>query len=95
MLGVSKMTMQLKIEPSFLPEIENQTVGGQTNIDLIGETYFSEGSIIRIVELEAGRGGKFVIVEDITRKKRWSVPAALIRLILGRRKEQRWKRNAA
>ena len=89
------MTMQLKIEPSFLPETGNQSVGGQNNADLIGETYFSQGSIIRIVEIEAARGGKFVIVEDITRKKRWSVPAALIRLILGRRKEQRWKKNAA
>lgn len=87
--------MQLNREPSFLPETGDESVIGQDNADLIGETYFSEGSIIRIVEIEAARGGRFVIVEDITRQKRWSVPGALIRLILGRRKQQRWKKNAA
>ena len=87
--------MLLNREPSFLPETGDESTISQDNADLVGETYFSEGSIIRIVEIEAARGGKFVIVEDITRQKRWSVPAALIRLILGRRKEQRWKKNAA
>lgn len=87
--------MQLNSELSFLPETGDESLNGQVNADLVGETYFSEGSMIRIVEIEAARGGRFVIVEDITREKRWSVPAALIRLILGRRKEQRWKKNAA
>ena len=87
--------MQLNSELSFLPETGDEGLNGQVNADLVGETYFSEGSMIRIVEIEAARGGRFVIVEDITREKRWSVPAALIPLILGRRKEQRWKKNAA
>lgn len=85
----------LKSEPSFLPETGGENRNDHNNADLIGETYFSQGSIIRIVELEAARDGRFVIVEDLTRRKRWSVPAALIRIILGRRKDQGWRKNAA
>lgn len=89
------MMMQLNSESTLLHDTGDESPIDQDNADLVGETYFSEGSIIRIVEVEAARGGRFVIVEDLTRRKRWSVPAALIRLILGRRKGQRWKKNAA
>lgn len=89
------MTIQFNSEPSFLPDNADDAPACRDNFDLIGETYFSQGSIIRVVEVEAARDGRFVIVEDLNRKKRWSVPAPLIRLIVGRRKDQRWKKNAA
>lgn len=92
---ISSTEIQLNEEPTLLPETGDKSLSGQYNGDLLGATYFSQGSIIRIVEIEAARGGRFLIVEDLNRQKRWSVPAGLIRLILGRRKGQGWKKNAA
>ena len=72
---------------SLLPD--SDTAEHPANADLIGETYYCQDSVVRVVSIDPSRPEKYVIVQDLRTEKRWSAPAGIIRLALGSRRRRK------
>ena len=71
---------------SLLPASDTEP---SPNTDLIGETYYCQDSVIRIVSIDPTRPENYVIVQDLRTEKRWSAPAGVIRLAMGSRRRRK------
>ena len=52
------------------------------NFDLIGRTYRSSASMVRVISLDPGKPESSVVVQDLLSEKEWTVPSGVIRRIV-------------
>ena len=84
----------LDIAPDALQPEENRPFPSKetdkaANTDLIGQSFHCQNSVVQVVSIDPIRPEMFVIVQDLTTEKRWSVPAGVIRLALGSRRRRK------
>lgn len=70
---------------------ETRETAEQPNADLVGRSFFDGSATITVTGV-SHTNPRQVIVHCSLKGKSWSVPAGLIRLIVGRKK---WRRRAA